>query len=136
MSYHIPTFLPMNRMSPDAWIARREDSIQQIRDALTEGAMTVGDIAERFGAPEGTIYGHMVHMEKQGTAHRTGRRDSRRRVLWAVGPKPAASPAAEQEEAMFGSRTVPARQVGMWRDYMVAALFGPAQGAAVNGGIA
>ncbi len=52
-------------------------------------------------------------------------RVDRRAFLFELG-KDLTLSAADQQQ----TRTVPARQVGMWRDRLVAALFGPAQGAA------
>lgn len=125
MSNAAPDHAALHGASAAEWAARREESIKRISAALAEGDLTIADIAEEFGMPTSTAYGHLTHMESQGLVHRTGKLDENRRRLWASGPKPVE---AEQEEAEENpARAVPAQQLGMARDPLVEALFGPAK---------
>ena len=65
-------------------------------------------------------------------ARRAGTQDEQKRELWELGEDPTLPSPDELLDQSFAQRrsAVPARQVGMWRDYLVAALFGPAQEAA------
>lgn len=125
MSNTAPDYAALNSASAAEWAARREESIKRISAALAEGALTIADIAEEFGMPTSTAYGHLTYMESLGLAHRTGKRDENRRRLWANGPKPVEAEQEEPEER--ASRAVPAQQLGMARDPLVEALFGPAK---------
>jgi hypothetical protein len=111
------------RATAAEWIARREESIKRIGELLAERRMTICDIAEECGLKRDTARGHLVHMEVQGLAHRTGEYAKFHREYWAAGEKPE-----PLEQAGDGARAAPTVQVNLHRDPLVAALFGPVQG--------
>lgn len=108
-------------------IARRDIAIERISEMLAVAPRTVISMAAELAIPWNTVYGYMRFMQEVGDAHQTGRFDVSRRELWAAG---RAKPGEEVEVPDDNPRcawTVPARQIGMIRDPLVAALFGPAQ---------
>lgn len=111
-------------------IARREEAIVRIREMLAVRRRTVIDMAAEMNIPWNTVYGYMRFMQEVGDAHPTGEFAQGRREFWAAGRgKPregAAAPDCSQRRAIVK----PAQQVGMARDALVAALFGPAPSAA------
>lgn len=117
------------RVTAKEWAARREESIERIGALLAEKRLQVRDVVQAFGLNPSTAYAHMKYMEELGLAHRTGERDSLHREWWAAGrgERRANDVPVEPDEDPLSMRTVPARQIGMWRDPLTAALFGPAR---------
>jgi DNA-binding CsgD family transcriptional regulator len=112
----------------------REQARAAIRVLLAEQPLSPGDIAERLGLNQSTAYAHLKHMAKElREVRRTGRCDARRRELWELG-EDVALPTGDEllDRGIAPKRPMaPAVQIGMWRDGLVAALFGaPEQGAA------
>lgn len=105
----------------------KSPSVGQIRELLANGPMTAHDIGAQLGISRTGVRRFLRYMANDlREVRKTGEQADRRRDLWELGENPeVVDPQVEQQ-----AQTVPARQVGMWRDSLVAALFGPAPGAA------
>jgi hypothetical protein len=108
-------------------VSRRDAAIEHITEMLAKKPRTVIDLAAELSIPWNTVYGYMRFMQEVGDAHQTGK-FADRREFWAAGAGGLAVGSAD--DSVRGAWIVPARQMGMPRDPLVAALFGPAQGAA------
>jgi hypothetical protein len=130
-AHHKPRKSAVNLSNAEK-VSRREIAIERIAELLAEKPRTVIDLAAELSIPWNTVYGYMRFMAEVGDAHQTGEFATNRREFWAAG---RAKPGQVLESLDANPRrtvVVPARQVGMLRDPLVAALFGPAQmGAAV-----
>jgi predicted ArsR family transcriptional regulator len=109
-------------------IARRANAIKRFRELLAVRPMTVNELADVVQLPPNTVYQYLCQMAEDGEAQRQGEGAVGRRTRWILG-------AEEGEREDHAPRTqgaviVPAVQVGMWRDPLDVALFGPARGAA------
>lgn len=109
-------------------VARRAEAIEKIRKLLPERPMTNLELAVRLNIPARTVYGYLCHLQDLGEAYQMNATDSRGRKTWAMDDD-AQQVAAGRAAAEHAQRAVivPARQVGMPRDGLVAALFGPAR---------
>lgn len=109
----------------------RADAIEKIRALLALGPISSPAVAEKLGLNTSTAYAFMHHMHKElREIRKTGLRDAQNRELWELGEDLLLPTDEELLEQSFEPKraTVPARQVGMWRDGLVCALFGaPAQ---------
>ncbi len=74
------------------------------------------EITAALGISKPTASEYLRRLEAACEAKRSQERDVKGRVLWM---------AVTEEEFASPATIVPARQLGMWRDYLVAALFGP-----------
>lgn len=108
-------------------LSRRDAAIERIAELLAEKQRTVIDLAAELSIPWNTVYGYMRFMQEVGDAHQTGYFDSKRREFWAAGRAKPGGEANVPDECVQRAWIVPARQMGMLRDPLVAALFGPAQ---------
>lgn len=106
----------------------REQRIEAITKLLAAGPKSALELSATLIINRSTMGTLLLSMEK---TLRTARRSGERRgaqVLWELGENPEVED--EIDQAIAPKRPiVPARQVGMWRDGLVAALFGPGQGA-------
>lgn len=111
--------------------ARRAAAIERVRALLTEQPRSCFDLAAVTGIPSGTMYRYLCHMKEEGEAYQMDALDDRGRKTWAIDSE-ALQMATDRAAAEHSKRAwiVPARQIGMPRDPLVAALFGPAAGAA------
>lgn len=106
--------------------AMRTACVVRIREVLADGPMSTFDVKKALGVSSSATYAALNFMHNElREVRRSGQRDEKRAVLWELGEDLTLAAADQQQ-----TRTVPARQVGMWRDNLVAALFGPAQGSA------
>lgn len=114
-------------------VSRREAAMQRIRKMLADQSMSCFDLSAELGIPSGTVYGYLRNLEEQGEVYQLEHLDDRGRKAWALDSE-AQQAATDRVAAEHAKRAwiVPARQIGMHRDELVAALFGPAQGAAVE----
>lgn len=109
--------------------ARNEDRdryVPLIRAILERGPEARGDIATELGLNPNTLTIYLRYMHQTLGEIRRGPIAGNNSFRWELGEDPALCYRIEKGD----QRTVPARQVGMWRDSLVAALFGPGQGAA------
>jgi hypothetical protein len=108
-------------------LANREVVLEQIRALLAMRNLTALDAADALNLNRTTVYAYFVYLAELGEAHKTGERDGQKRALWAAGRAPVKEEGGQEELA---AKTVPAVQIGMKRDPLAEALFGPARGAA------
>lgn len=110
-------------------VARRAAAIDRIRELLTEKRMSAYDLAAVLGLSSGLVYDFLRSMAEIGVARRSGSYDAGRRELWELG---AEEPSKLEVHAMrpHGAVIVPAVQLGVKRDPLDVAFFGPARGAA------
>lgn len=107
-------------------IARREVAMERILALLAEKKLSVTDVAKDLGIHQTTAYGYLRYMADLGEAHRTEEAEENGRALWALGRDESNLPETGKQSGFKGTVIVPARQVGIPRDPLVAALFGPA----------
>lgn len=112
-------------------VARRAAAIEQVRALLAEQAMSCFDLSARLGIPARTVYGYLTHLQDMGEVYQMDSLDDRGRKTWALDDEEQ-QVATDRAQAEHAKRAwiAPARQIGIPRDPLVAALFGPAQGAA------
>jgi len=103
-------------LSPDQMAIQRDERLDQLLALLAERRMTGPDIAEALGVSRPTAHEYLRRLQAAGEVRPTQERDRRGRQLWMV---------TSEQEFASPAKIVPARQVGMWRDALVAALFGP-----------
>jgi hypothetical protein len=115
-------------MSNAEKLRRRDEACVRIRELLAAQPMCVSAIAATLRLNTGTVYGYLCFLAEVGEARRAGVPGARR-PMWELGVEDAAKLAAHAMRPQ-GVVIVPAVQVGMWRDPMDVALFGPAPGCA------
>jgi hypothetical protein len=106
-------------------VEQRDAALARIRTMLAEKPVTVHDVCVALGVARGAAYRYLKHLAVDDEAHPTRKFDAKRRELWAAGAGQDKRKGAEVKIA-----TVPAQQMGVQRDPLVAALFGPARGGA------
>lgn len=117
-------------------MATRAASVARIKELLADGPKTAGELAqvlaEELQVVRATVFGYLRHMHKGERSIRTAEDPRGRAAVWILGADPALPDPDEALDRSFARRCsmVPARQVGMPRDPLVAALFGPGQEAA------
>jgi hypothetical protein len=112
--------------------AARAEAVAKVTEALAEGPKTMAELLEVVKCLRPTMANYMRYMHKTlRVIHMTGQYRNRGE-LWALGADTTLPTFDEQLDQLFAAKcgTVPARQLGMWRDPLVAALFGPASGGA------
>lgn len=111
--------------------AAREAAMTKAQELLANGPLTAADLIARLGVNRSTGFAYLRKLRAAGKVHATDeKRDGL--ALYALGAEPGLACSDEEIDAAFELKQYVARagQVGMWRDPLVAALFGPAQGAA------
>lgn len=113
--------------------ALRAVSVVRIRELLAGGPRTVIAIAADLGVSNSGAYSFLRYMAHDlREVRKADHQDAKGRDLWELGEDLMLPTPDELLDASFArqAKSVPARQVGMQRDRLVAALFGPAAGAA------
>jgi len=111
-------------------IAHRERACERILELLAVKPHTVVEIAAALNVKEGMAHRYLAYLAEMGEACRQAERGPNNRQIWQAGRDGVAKDEHRPSTAFSGAKVVPARQVGMWRDPLVAAMFGPARGAA------
>lgn len=124
-----PTSLSMR--SKEVQLAARADAMKKITDALEHGPKTAGDLFVIAGCLRPTLSSYMAYMHKTLRVIRKTEEVRERDQRWELGADPYLPTQDEELDRLFAVKrgTAPARQLGMPRDHLVAALFGPARGA-------
>lgn len=105
-------------------IEHREAALARVRAMLAAGPVTAHAVCVELGMARGAGHRLLKHLAVHDEAHPMRAFDEKRRELWAAGP---GEDQGKGEAVKI--TTVPAQQVGVHRDPLVAALFGPARGA-------
>lgn len=108
--------------------AARRKAVEDIKAMLADAPATIGEI---YGAVDGmraTIVGYMGYMHKTLRAIRPSGKFKGRAMLWELGADPTLPALDEELDRVIAPKrgTRPATQIGMWREPLVEALFGPA----------
>jgi hypothetical protein len=112
-------------------VARREAAMKRVRDLLAEKPRSAFDLSAVMHLPSSTIYGYLRTLEAFDEAYQMAGVDHRGRKTWAICVNWAdVSSEKVQSEHAKRARIVKAEQIGMPRDPLVAAMFGPAPGGA------
>jgi hypothetical protein len=112
--------------------AAREVALARVRTMLADGPVTAHAICVELGMARGAGNRLLKHLAVDDEAHPTRQFDEKRRELWAAGPGEQGTMRPSLRKGVVRDvATVRAQQVGVQRDPLVAALFGPARGAAV-----
>ncbi|WP_288379797.1 hypothetical protein [uncultured Massilia sp.] len=126
-----PDHLPLTPRTKEQQLAARADAVAKMQAMLEKGPMTAGAL---FNACEGlraTLKGYLNYMHKTlRTVRPSGKKDGPW-ILWELGADPALPTPDEVLDEYFAPKRGigPARQLGMRRDPLIAALFGSAAGA-------
>lgn len=112
--------------------ALRETSIERIRVLLAQGPLSTTEVQQDLRVSPSSAYAFLQHMARNLREVRKSGKDAKGRDLWELGEDLTLASSDQILDAKFAQRriTVPARQMGMPRDHLVAALFGPALRAA------
>lgn len=110
-------------------VALRSAAIEEVRALLKDKPQSCFDLSAALGIPSSTIYSYLATLQDMGEVYQMEALDDRGRKTWALDDD-AKQVATGRAQAEHSRRAwiVPARQVGMQRDPLVAALFGPAGG--------
>jgi hypothetical protein len=106
--------------------AQRVKSCARILELLEKGPMTTRQIIDELKQGGSTVRSYLTHIKDDlHQIHVSGQVATLRTHVWTLGPGTAEQ---KDREATFDKRqfTIQARQVGMVRDSMLAAFFGPA----------
>jgi len=124
-----PIKKPGSRLSLRQKHEMRERAVEQIRALLAVGSESPGSIAEKLKLSQSSAYAYLKYMACElREVRRTGRLDSEGRHLWELGDdSQMQSRNALIDQGFAPKRPIgPARQIGMQRDPLVQAIFGPA----------
>lgn len=108
-------------------VARRAAAVDRVYHLLAGQHMSAQEIAIELNMNPRTVYGYLCQMKDEGYVRMTGKMDEHRRALWTQDPTGSQADTAAHARRAW---VVPARQIGMPRDPLVAALFGPAHAGA------
>lgn len=117
------------RQSKQARVDVRAACLARIKELLTTGPMSAGDLVAQLLVTRSTAFGYIRFMHKMDRTIRTVAGTEGRAALWTLGEDPTL-PDIDQVIDGEVRRMVPARQIGVARHWMDVALFGPAQVAA------
>jgi hypothetical protein len=124
----------LSRSPRSLMLARRDAACTRILVLLKAGPTSAAALSEVLSLTIPTTSAYLRYMAIDlRSVRRIGARDELKRELWALGEDVMMPTRDQLMDSSFEQRrrTVPAKQVGMWRDGLVAALFGaPGGGAA------
>lgn len=101
----------------------RSHYVPLIEKMFNEHAAVTNDmLCDKFGMLPNTAGSYLRHLHRDLRIIRKGERRGDGKQEWVLG-EDFNLPPIDDERAQ---RTVPARQIGMWRHWMDVALFGPA----------
>ncbi len=106
--------------------------VAKVTELLQEGPKTASEMFSGVDCLRSTFSNYLNHMHKTlRLIHMTGTYRNRGEV-WALGPDTSLPPVDDELDHICAPKRgiYPARQIGMHRDALVTALFGPARGAA------
>ncbi|MCA1857421.1 hypothetical protein LE190_16025 [Massilia oculi] len=112
-------------------LAARAAAVAKITELLQEGPMTAGELLAVVGGLRPTFSNWMSHMHKKLRLIRMTGEYRNRGEIWELGADPALSDPDDELDNLIAPKQGihPATQIGIPRDPLVAALFGPAANA-------
>lgn len=113
-------------------LAARAAAVAKVVELLRERPMTAGELLAVVGGLRPTFSNYLNHMHKTLRLIRMTGEYRNRGEIWALGADPTLPDLDDELDTLIAPKrgVHPARQLGMRRDPLVAALFGPALGAA------
>lgn len=113
-------------------LAARAAAVATFLEMLKEGLKTAADLFAVVGGKRPTVSNYLAHMHKNMRVIRMTGQYRDRAELWTLGADPALPAPDDELDHIFAVKRGigPARQIGMRRDPLVAALFGQPLGAA------
>ena len=112
-------------------LAARAAAVAGVLELLKEGPKTAAEMFAVIGGLRPTFSNYLNHMHKTLRQIRMTGQYRNRGELWELGADPALPELDDELDQLIAPKRGihPARQLGMRRDPLVAALFGPALGA-------
>lgn len=113
-------------------LAARAEGVAKITAVLQEGPKSTPDICAATGLNRPLAFSYLRHMRETLRTVRILPEQQGRSDVWALGEDPNVPTEDEKLDRLIAVKQAraPAQQIGMRRDPLVAALFGPAMGAA------
>lgn len=126
-----PLKLPFQPKTKGQQLAARAEAVAKVVELLQEGSKTAGELFAIVGGLRPTFSNYLNHMHKKLRLIRMTGEYRNRGEVWELGADPALPTEDELLDQMFAVKRAraPAQQMGMRRDPLVAALFGPAASA-------
>jgi hypothetical protein len=123
-----PVRTSVRELSRDTQMAMRAEAIELIEKLMKEEPRTAPELSRLTKVGTNTLNGYLRHLQKTLRRIRPTNQTRNRAVVWELGIDPSLPTPDEALDQLFAVRrgTRPAVQIGMKRDYLVAALFGPA----------
>lgn len=108
-------------------LAFRDKCVARILGLLKAGPKTAAEVSLAVGIHPSTAFAYLYYIERDLRQVRKSGAYNGRGALWELGANPLfGSTHSYNMNSEPTRRTVPATQVGMWRDPLVAWLFGSA----------
>lgn len=120
--------MPLEPRTKEQQIAARAEAIRKIHELLKDAPATIGEMYQVVDGLRPTIVGYLRYMHKSLRTVRPTSETRGRSTLWELGADPTLPTPDEEIDSIFATRrgSGPAKQIGMKRDPLIAALFGPA----------
>ncbi len=113
-------------------LAARDAVMKIVLEHLAQGRASLPELLVVVGGHRSTLVGYMLHMHKKRRTIRPTTQRRNKALLWELGADPSLPSEDDLLDRLFAPKRgiAPARQLGMRRDPLIAAFFGPAQVAA------
>lgn len=107
-------------------VAARAKAMVEIEAMLADAPATISEIYRVVAGSRPTLVGYVAYMHKKLRKIRPSGQLQGTSILWELGADPAIPSLDEELDRIFAPKRGirPAVQIGMWRDDLVAALFG------------
>lgn len=115
-------------LSKEQQMVLRAQAVDHMHEMLKEAPRTSAEMQRATGIQKDTLNGYLRYMHKTLRSVRPTSETRGQSTLWAFGADPAVPTQDEKIDRLFAAKrgTTKAVQIGMPRDPLVAALFGPA----------
>lgn len=109
-------------------LAARAAAVAKVLELLQDGPKTAAELLAEVDGLRPTFSNWLNHMHKKLRLIRMTGEYRNRGELWELGADPAVPDPDDELDALIAPKrgVHPAKQIGMFRDPLVAALFGPA----------
>lgn len=113
-------------LSRSQQLVRRAECLERIPRLLQQGHKTAAEIGQILEVHPSTAFAYLHFLAHELHTVRKSRDTKCGSALWELGADPALTAVTSKNTGAPQRSVVPAQQLGMWRDWLVAALFGPA----------
>jgi len=123
-----PDHLPFQPRTKEQQLAARADAVAKMEALLMEGRKTAHELFDGCEGIRATLANYLRYMHKDRRTVRPSGEKEGSWILWELGTDPALPTPDEALDEYFAPKRGigPARQLGMHRDPLIAAFFGPA----------